>query len=189
MSYAYDPARGKQLLKTMDPGFVRIIGIPSMPDTRGYSGWIEIEQDVEDERRGDAPGVALRVNPGLVELPTRSRIYYGGGINAGVLNVETTRRPYVRRVHKLTQYIRQRNVGTPIPTGAYGLEVSPGGHGGTNPIMFDLMVNAQVLAHVDGAVFQEFYPIGTATTLFLLSVPVPSQGQQPYFQLDWHIDV
>jgi hypothetical protein len=168
---------------------VRVVGLASAPDAEGYARWVEVEPEIQDAKGGDGHGQIVRVNSGAIHLPTRCRLAYGGGVESGQIGAEYIRRPYVGRGHRLTQYVRQRGKETPIPAGAYALEVAPGSHDGADPIAFALLAGKQVLSVAASVRSQERFTVGGANTFKLTTSPQKTDLGDHFFTLDWLIDL
>lgn len=189
MTHAYNPKNGKAVLGSFCAGVVRVIGVASTPDPEGFARWVEVEPDIQDVKGGDGHGQIVRVNPGAIHLPTRCRLSYGGGVASGQIGAEYTPRPYVGREHRLTQYVRARGKEIPIPAGAYALEVSPGSHDGADPINFALLAGTTVLSVAASVRAQERFPLGAADTFRLINSPQKVGLDEPFFALEWLIDL
>ena len=103
VEFPYVPP-GPLLLGNAGPGVVFVKGVLSAPDADGFTGWVQIEQDSESLSAQPLPADLFRVNPGLIEIPVKSRLWYGGGTQDGTVKVWRQHRPLVQHQHYLSQY-------------------------------------------------------------------------------------
>lgn len=105
IEFPYDPANGVMLLGNAAPGVVYVEGVPSNADADGFTGYVIVEQDAESLQGQAKAAAQFRVNPGLIEIPVKSRLSYGGGRERGIVSVVRQNRALVHRQHYLSQYV------------------------------------------------------------------------------------